>query len=368
MWVSYTGFAFDPARSFGWRRFGLSIAALPTLVVGKEVRKVEMEDRSIVAEQLSRVFGQQLAVDSVDLEVPSGRVFGFLGPNGAGKSTVVRMLTTILAPTTGSARVAGFDVGRDGDEIRLRIGVALQDIGLDPLMTAQELLILQGRLFGMSAHDATLTALRMLKTVGLDQVDPKKRLGQYSGGMKRKLDLALALVHDPLILFLDEPTTGLDPSSRASVWEEVSRLNREEGMTIFLTTQYLEEADRLAEDLAIIDNGRIVASGSPSALKQQLGSEVVGLNFESPEVAARAQDALAGIGETTQLSGSELLAYFSVAAPMVPVIVRRLDEQSVPLVGLTLTKPTLDDVFLRATGQRLSVAEPSEKARKGAKK
>ena len=229
-------------------------------------------------------------MDGVDLDIAGGRIFGFLGPNGAGKSTLVKILTTILNPTAGRATVAGYDVQKQGGKVRKAIGVALQDVGLDPLMTARELLVLQTELFGAPRDEARTTAERLLKTVGLDDVDPKKRAGAYSGGMKRRLDLALALVHDPRILFLDEPTTGLDPASRAAIWEEVRRLNDDLGMTIFLTTQYLEEADRLADEIAIINKGRIVAQGTPDELKREIGDEVVELQFGSCEDAARAYE------------------------------------------------------------------------------
>ena len=215
----------------------------------------EGADRSITAESLRRDFAELHAVDGVDLEVPGGQIFGFLGPNGAGKSTLVKILTTILNATSGRATVGGYDVARQGGKVREAIGVALQDVGLDPLMTARELLMLQSELFGTPRDEARKIAERLLRTVSLDDVDPRKRAGAYSGGMKRRLDLALALVHDPRILFLDEPTTGLDPASRAAIWEEVRRLNDELGMTIFLTTQYLEEADRLADRIAIINKG-----------------------------------------------------------------------------------------------------------------
>ena len=318
-------------------------------------------DGSIAVEQLTREFGELIAVDKVDLTVPSGGIFGFLGPNGAGKTTLVKILTTILAPTSGRATVAGYDVVSQGHEVRSAIGVALQEVGLDSLMTARELLVLQAKLFGADSDTAKQTAERLLKTVGLDDVDPKKRTGQYSGGMKRRLDLALALVHDPKILFLDEPTTGLDPASRAGIWEEVRRLNRQ-GVTIFLTTQYLEEADRLADEVAIINHGRIVAQGAPLKLKQDLGGEVVALTFDGAETAARADAELSDIAPKRQLCGAELSCYFTDASSMVPEIVRRLDTASIPVGGLSLSRPTLDDVFLRATGERLQQATGSEGA------
>lgn len=208
------------------------------------------------------------AVRGVDLRVESGEVFGFLGPNGAGKSTTVRMLTTLLTITSGSARVAGVDVAREPDAVRHRIGVALQEAGLDPRQTGRELLVLQARLFGLSPADAATRAEELLALVELEDA-ADRRIKGYSGGMKRRLDLASALVHRPDVLFLDEPTTGLDPASRLTVWDEVRRIN-EQGTTVFLTTQYLEEADQLCDRLAIIDDGRIVREGTPERLKAEL--------------------------------------------------------------------------------------------------
>jgi ABC-2 type transport system ATP-binding protein len=314
-------------------------------------------DRSIVARSLTRRFGDLKAVDGLDLDIASGKVFGFLGPNGSGKSTTVKMLTTILAPTSGVAQVAGFDVTKEQTEVRSRIGVALQEVGIDELMTARELLTLQARLFGSSSSVADEAAARLLDTVGLGTVGVKKRVGQFSGGMKRRLDLALALVNQPQILFLDEPTTGLDPASRLDIWDEVRRLNVEQGMTIFLTTQYLEEADKLADDVAIIDKGRIVARGAPALLKRQIGNEVVRLTFFSPEAAEQAAAALKSLAPSQRLSGLELLCYFSAAADRLPGLVRALDAAGIALGGLSMTEPTLDDVFLQATGQRMAVQE-----------
>jgi ABC-2 type transport system ATP-binding protein len=311
-------------------------------------------DRSIWAEALTREFAGQKAVDEVDLSIASGRIFAFLGPNGSGKTTMVRMLTTILKPTSGSARVAGFDVSEQQGEVRERVGGARQEVGLDGLMTAREMLVLQARLFRADREQARATAERLLTTVGLDDVDPKKRVGKYSGGMKRRLDLALALVNDPLVLFLDEPTTGLDPVSRRGIWEEVRRLNRDKGTTIFLTTQYLEEADELADEVAIIDRGRIVAGGAPEALKKAIGNQVVTLSFASEEAAARAGEVLAGRAPDRRLDGANLLCYFATAAGLLPELIRALDEAGLGLEGLTVSEPSLDDVFLRATGHRLS--------------
>jgi ABC-2 type transport system ATP-binding protein len=317
-------------------------------------------DRSIVAEGIARHFADLKAVDGVDLDIGSGRVFGFLGPNGSGKTTTVKMLTTILAPSGGSARVGGFDVVREQEQVRSRIGVALQEVGLDALMTAGEMLTLQARLFSADAAGAQAAAARLLETVGLQGVDPKKKVSQFSGGMKRRLDLALALVNDPDILFLDEPTTGLDPVSRLAIWEEVRRLNSERGMTIFLTTQYLEEADRLADEVAIIDRGKIVAQGSPRSLKREIGNEVVTLTFASAEAAGQAAIALATLAPRQQVSGRDLLCYFSAAADRLPGLVRAIDDAGLALEGLTMSEPTLDDVFLRATGQRLAAGDEQE--------
>jgi ABC-2 type transport system ATP-binding protein len=311
-------------------------------------------DRSIWAEGLTRDFADLKAVDGVDLSIESGQIFGFLGPNGSGKTTTVRMLTTILKPSAGSARVAGFDVSKNQGDVRERVGVALQEVGLDGLMTAREMLVLQARLFQAGGDEARATAERLLTTVGLDDVDPKKRVGEFSGGMKRRLDLALALVHDPLVLFLDEPTTGLDPVSRTSIWDEVRRLNSEKGMTIFLTTQYLEEADKLADEVAIIDRGRIVAQGAPRVLKKAIGSEVVTLSFASEEAAQQAGSVLERLCPERRLAGRDLLCYFSTAAGRLPELIRLLDDAGVGLEGLTVSEPTLDDVFLRATGHRMS--------------
>jgi ABC-2 type transport system ATP-binding protein len=220
-------------------------------------------------------------------------------------------------------------------------------------MTARELLVLQAELFGTPRDEARTTAERLLVTVGLDDVDPKKRAGAYSGGMKRRLDLALALVHDPRVLFLDEPTTGLDPASRSAIWDEVRRLNDDLGMTIFLTTQYLEEADRLADRIAIINRGKIVAQGTPAELKRQVGDEVVELQFDSSADAGRAHDALAPMAPNRQRSNRQLRLYFGRAAENVPELVRALDGAGIRLQGLTIEQPSLDDVFLRVTGEAL---------------
>src|SRR3954447_19092123 len=236
---------------------------------------MEAQDNGIRAEQLAREFkGGIRAVDGIDLEVAPGEIYGFLGPNGAGKSTTVHMLTTLLPPTSGRATVAGFDVATQGPEVRRRIGAALQEAALDPFLTGREHFSLQGGLHGLSKSERAERAVELLERVGLTDAADRK-VGGYSGGMKRRLDLALALVHRPRVLFLDEPTTGLDPQSRSALWDEVGRLAREDGVTVFLTTQYLEEADVLADRIAIIDRGKIVAEGTPAELKAQVGHATV---------------------------------------------------------------------------------------------
>jgi ABC-2 type transport system ATP-binding protein len=242
----------------------------------------DLDGAAVAADGLVKTYrsraGTVEAVRGVDLCVQAGELFGFLGPNGAGKSTTVRMLTTLLSLTSGTARVAGLDVAREPDAVRRRIGVALQEAGLDPRQTGRELLVLQGRLFDLSAREAADRAVELLELVELTDAADRPIKG-YSGGMKRRLDLASALVHEPEVLFLDEPTTGLDPASRLTVWDELRRIN-ERGTTVFLTTQYLEEADQLCDRLAIIDDGRIVREGTPAQLKADL-RERLGLTREA---------------------------------------------------------------------------------------
>ena len=311
-----------------------------------------MSNRDIIVEALEKSYPPDItAVAGISLAVPSGQIYGFLGPNGAGKSTTVKILTTLALPTAGRASVGGYDVVTQAGEVRRIAGVALQDVGLDPLMTAVELLTIQGRLFGINRTDAQARARELLRLVRLeDAMD--RRVETYSGGMKRRLDLALALVHEPQILFLDEPTTGLDPASRRDVWREVRRLN-ELGMTIFLTTQYLEEADELADNIGIIDGGKIVKSGSPAALKAELGKESLNLAFHDRETAEKAAVLLGPRADRTQLDRVTLRIYMEDVARAIPGIMEQLRAADMDPVSLTLTQPTLDDVFLQATGQAL---------------
>ncbi len=308
----------------------------------------------IAAEGLVRRFDDLVAVDGVDLAVEPGKVFGFLGPNGAGKSTTVRMLTTLLQPTDGVARVAGFDVVREAGEVRRRIGVALQDAAIDPLMTGAELVHLQAVLFGLAPAVADTRGKELLDRVGLTAA-MDRRVGTYSGGMRRRLDLALSLVHEPRVLFLDEPTTGLDPMSRMALWDEVRHLNRELGTTVLLTTQYLEEADQLAGRIAIIDHGRIVKKGVPRDLKDEVGSPTLMVEVEGDT--RRAAEVLTGFGAERNVDAGLLGIGLDGGAQQLAAVVRALDEAGVTVIHMELNAPTLDDVFAEATGRRLEGAE-----------
>jgi len=290
----------------------------------------------------------------VDLEVAEGEIYAFLGPNGAGKTTTVRMLTTLLRPTGGSATVAGHDIVASPDDVRRAIGVALQEAALDPLMSGRELMHLQSTLHGIARAEGVRRSTKLLERVGLTQA-ADRRIGTYSGGMRRRLDLATALVHDPRVLFLDEPTTGLDPVSRRAIWEEVSKLN-DEGTTVFLTTQYLEEADQLADRVGIIDDGRMAAEGTPAALKAEVGRphlEVTLLDGGGE----RAEQVLARFGEPLPAQDGMLLVSLERGAEDVAAVVRALDDAGLSVASLNLVKPSLDDVFVAKTGRHLEGAE-----------
>lgn len=304
----------------------------------------------IVAENLVRHFGEVHAVNGIDLTVNAGEIFGFLGPNGAGKSTAVRMLTTLLRPTSGTARVAGFDVAKQPNEVRRRIGVALQDAAIDPLMTGNELLHLQAVLYGIPSSKTASRAGELLERVGLTAA-ADRRVGTYSGGMRRRLDLALSLIHQPSVLFLDEPTTGLDPMSRLTLWEEVRRLNQE-GTTVMLTTQYLEEADQLADRIAIIDKGTIVREGRPSELKAGVGFPTLLVNVPKDQMDT-ARTVLLGFGDLRPTAEGTLGVGLRGGATVVTDVVRALDDAHVRVQHLEVNEPSLDDVFAEATGHRL---------------
>jgi len=308
---------------------------------------------AIEARNLVRSFGDNHAVDGVNLTVSRGEIYGFLGPNGAGKSTTVRVLCTLLSPSQGSASVAGYDVVKDAAKVRVRIGVALQEAALDDKQSGREILELQARLFGLSAIDRIERVERSIELADLgDAID--EWVETYSGGMKRRLDLAASLIHDPEILFLDEPTTGLDPVSRVRVWDEVRRLNQKFGVTVFLTTQYLEEADALADRVGIIDQGRIVQEGTPSDLKRSVGADVIVVNLtDNLEQAVAAAEALPAVDEVT-IGPQGLTISTADGAGLVAEVAVAFSRQGISPQSLTVRTPSLDDVFLRATGHRLS--------------
>ena len=306
---------------------------------------------AIVAEGLVREFDGLTAVDEIDLHIRRGEIYGFLGPNGAGKTTTVRVLCTLLAPTAGRAVVAGYDVATQPDKVRLRIGVALQEAALDPKQTGIELLRLQGKLYGLSRREIEQRLVELGRLIDIGDA-LGRRIDTYSGGMKRRLDLAAALVHNPEVLFLDEPTTGLDPVSRAAMWEEVRRLNRELDMTIFLTTQYLEEADELADRVGIMNGGRIVAEGTPDDLKRSVGNDLIVARLDGSARAARgAVEAVAGV-QSVEARGDEMIVTTINGAATIGAVAVALNTVGA-VRHLTLRTPTLDDVFLELTGNHI---------------
>ena len=311
---------------------------------------------AIETHELAREFeGGIKAVDGVDLEVAKGEIYGFLGPNGAGKTTTVRMLTTLLRPTGGWAEVAGFDVAKDPGAVRRKIGVALQEAALDPLMTGRELIELQATLHGISKRESQNKCRWLLNRVGLT-LAADRRIGTYSGGMRRRLDLAAALVHTPEVLFLDEPTTGLDPVSRKAIWEEVRKLNQE-GTTVFLTTQYLEEADQLADRVGIISGGKLVAEGTPGALKAEVGQPHLELSLvDQPGNESRAEAILARFGRPLPARDGTLMVEIERGSAEIGPIVVALNQEGLQVESLDLVQPSLDDVFVNKTGQHLEGA------------
>ena len=308
----------------------------------------------IETQGLKRSFGDVEAVRGVDLAIAKGEIYGFLGPNGAGKSTVVKMLTTLLSPTGGTATVLGYDLVRETQDIRLRIGAALQDASLDDKQSGREILELQGALYGLTKPEIAQRIDELSTLVEFDAIDRWVR--EYSGGMKRRLDLAASLMHNPDLLFLDEPTTGLDPTSRARVWEEVRALNSELGTTIFLTTQYLEEADALCGRVGIINHGQIVAEGTPDDLKRSVGSDVIQVTLNTDD--AEAAEALLKLPnvDKVDLGPRALLVSVSNGAAAVSPVAIALDAIGASVAELTLRTPTLDDVFLELTGDRIEVS------------
>jgi len=318
-------------------------------------------DNGIEVEGLVRDFkGGVRAVDGIDLSVAPGEIYGFLGPNGAGKSTTVLVLTTLLPPTSGTARVAGLDVVHQGAQVRRAIGASLQESALDPFLTGREHMRLQSALHGLSKPDRERRGTELLERVGLTDAADRK-VGGYSGGMKRRLDLGLALVHGPRLLFLDEPTTGLDPQSRAALWDEVRRL-ADDGVTVFLTTQYLEEADVLADRVGIIDRGRIVAEGTPAQLKAAIGRPSVEVVPADPGDRERLRGILHRFGEDAAAATNAVAARLPQGVGDMAEIVRALDSEGLAIADLRLHTPTLDDVFLAKTGRSLEGAGDGEGA------
>jgi ABC-2 type transport system ATP-binding protein len=312
----------------------------------------------IEARGLVRTFKDVKAVQGIDLRVDPGEIYGFLGPNGAGKSTMIHMLTTLLPPTEGTATVAGHDIVKEGPQVRAAIGAALQEAALDPYLTAREHLRLQSGLHGLRKKEREERSAELLVRVGLTGAADRK-VQTYSGGMKRRLDLALALVHRPRILFLDEPTTGLDPQSRSALWAEVGRLAKDEGVTVFLTTQYLEEADVLAHRVGIIDHGRLVAEGTPGALKAEIGKPTI----EATPGNASQLDSVAAVlerfGEPTRAAPGANAVMLNGKGDLTDVL-RALDAEGLRVDDLRLHAPSLDDVFLAKTGRKLEGDEPDD--------
>jgi len=298
------------------------------------------------------------ALDSLSISVPEGVVLGLLGPNGAGKSTTVKILTTLSRADSGTARVAGYDVNREQDQVRHAIGYVPQKSSSDPMATGVENLVLSGRIYGLTRPEAVRRSAELLARFGLTEAG-ERQVKTYSGGMQRKLDVALGLVHRPKVLFLDEPTTGLDPEARADLWNEVGRLSGDEGLTVLLTTHYLEEADRLAGQLAIVDHGKIVAEGTPEALKAGLRGDSVHVELVDPDTDGSVRRILAqlpGVNEIV-VEGNVLRARVDQGATAVPAVLGVLEDKAIPVNAVTVSRPSLDDVYLQHTGRSFRVEE-----------
>jgi ABC-2 type transport system ATP-binding protein len=326
------------------------------MAIGHNPRVLPIEVRELV-----KVYGRETrALDRISFGVQEGELFGLLGPNGAGKTTTIRILATLLRPTAGSALVGGFDVLSQGHEVRKRLGLAMQTPTLDPFSTARETLELSGRLHRIPTEQLKQRTDQLLELMGLSHV-ANKLTGTYSGGMRRRLDLASALVHQPQVLILDEPTEGLDPQSRFALWEELERINRE-GTTMLLTTHYMEEADRLCSRVAIVDNGQIAVEGAPTALKQAIGTQTLVLQLQADtrrdglnSRRSAAQRALADMFRPDAMSvhASGVALAVPNASAVMPAVVRRLDSAGIELAGVQVEQPTLDDVFLKYTGKSI---------------
>ena len=314
---------------------------------------------AVEAKNLKKTFkskdGDVEAVKDVSFHVNQGEIFSILGPNGAGKSTTILMLTTLLRVSSGSGTIFGLDVEKEDRNVREKIGIALQDTGLDNLLTGRELFFTTARLWGFSKTDAETRTAELLQLVGLEEA-ADRRVKTYSGGMKRRLDLGLSLVHKPDVLFLDEPTTGLDPGSRRVLWDEIKRL-RDGGVTIILTTQYLEEADELADRISIIDNGLVAAEGTPDELKALIGGDVITFTFNSDNEVKKAQQLI----ENSETEKNQLRVTVENGAEKIPDLLKHLSNNKLEVVSVTANKPSLDDVFLQVTGYRLEGAAEEEK-------
>jgi len=306
---------------------------------------------AVEAKNLKKTFktkqGNVEAVRDVSFKVNKGEIFGILGPNGAGKSTTILMLTTLLRITSGTAKINDLDVVKNDSEVRNKIGIALQETGIDNLLTARELFYTTARLWGLSKSKSKDRTEEMLNLVGLTEA-ADRRVKTYSGGMRRRLDLGLSLVHKPEVLFLDEPTTGLDPGSRRVLWDEIKKL-RDEGVTIILTTQYLEEADELANRISIIDEGRVVAEGTPDELKSSIGGDVITLTFRSDDDAIKAQTII----ENSDIEDNQIRVTVENGAEKIPNLLNQLVSKDINVQSVSANKPSLDDVFLKVTGYRL---------------
>jgi ABC-2 type transport system ATP-binding protein len=325
---------------------------------------VSTTDRAIEARQLVKTYAVRgekhgiRALDGLDISVPRGMIYGLLGPNGAGKSTTVKILTSLARPDSGEARVEGVDVLARPGQVRHMIGVVAQRSGADPTATGRENLILQGRLYGLRGASVRARADELLAHFGLTEA-AGRLVRTYSGGMQRRLDVALGLMHRPAVLFLDEPTTGLDPESRAAMWQEIARLAGGEGMTVLLTTHYLEEADRLASRLAIVDRGRVVTSGTPDELKGELRGDAVQVELPADADAARVRrvlEALPAVRDVV-IAGRDVSARSDDGAAAVPVVLAGLQRAGVNAASVAVARPSLDDVYLRHTGRRYSESE-----------
>jgi ABC-2 type transport system ATP-binding protein len=321
-------------------------------------------DCAIEARQLVKTYAVRgdkrgiRALDGLDISVPRGMIYGLLGPNGAGKSTTVKVLTSLARPDSGTARVQGIDVLARPGRVRQVIGVVAQRSGADPTATGRENLMLQGRLYGLRGGAVGARADQLLGHFGLTEA-AGRLVKTYSGGMQRRLDVALGLMHRPAVLFLDEPTTGLDPESRAAMWQEIGRLADNEGLTVLLTTHYLEEADRLASRLAIVDRGRVVASGTPDELKGELHGDVVQVALPADADSSLVRSVLAGLPEVREIviAGRDVSARSDNGAAAVPVVLAQLQRAGINAASVAVARPSLDDVYLRHTGRRYSEAQ-----------